>query len=320
MNILLQSSVWSPFLPPPNATEAAAVDNLYGFIFWLSVVLFLLVVGPMFYFVFKYRVRAGETAKPTPRITHHLGLELTWSVIPSILCLVIAVWGFWDFMNLGNAPADAEEIYVTGAQWVWNFEHKDGTKEINELHVPEGKTFKLILTSQDVIHSFFIPDFRVKHDLPPGRYTSIWFTPNGVGNHQVFCTEYCGDSHSQMLATVKVMTRKDYDEWNRVGTPLGPDETPEKRGEKLYREKSCITCHSIDGIRMTGPSFKGIFGTPQPLTDGSSAIADENYIRESILNPQAKIVATFTPVMPPFQGMLKDNDITCLIAYIKSLK
>ncbi len=311
---------WSPFLPPAASTASSSVDNLYGFIFWLTMILFVLVMGPAAWFMYKYRLKPGEEAKPTPRITHHLGLELTWSIIPLILCLVIAVWGFWDFMVLGVAPADAEEVNVTGYKWGWRFEHKDGTKELNELHVSEGKTIKLVMTSEDVIHSFFIPDFRVKHDLPPGRYTSLWFTPIGIGTHQVFCTEYCGDGHSGMLAKIIVMPKDKYEEWSRVGTPLSDGETPESRGKQLYADKGCATCHSIDGSKLTGPSFKAIFGQPQPLTDGTTVTMDENYMRESILNPQAKIAQGYAPVMPSFQGILKETEITYLIAYIKSLK
>lgn len=329
MNIFLQSSVWSPFLPPQNATEAAAVDNLYGFIFWLSVVLFLLVVGPIFYFVFKYRVRAGQEAKPTPRITHHLGLELTWSVIPSILCLVIAVWGFWDFMNLGNAPADSEEIYVTGKKWVWQFEHKNGFKELNELHIPAGKTIKLILTSEDVIHSFFIPDFRVKHDLPPGRYTSVWFTPTDSGeakdkvtgiiaDHQIFCTEYCGDGHSGMLAKLFVMEPKAYLKYLDEGDPKMV--VTAEVGAALYKTKACITCHSVDGSKMTGPSWKGLWQGKQPLEGGSVATVDEEYIRESIVNPAAKIAQGYANQMPSYQGLLNKKEIAAITEYIKSLK
>ena len=322
MNIFLQSSLWSPFMPPANSVNSGNVDNLYGFIFWLSVILFILVIGPGFYFAWKYRVKKGEEAKPTPRITHHLGLELTWSIIPTILCLIIAVWGFWDFMALGVAPADADEVYVTGYKWGWRFEHKDGTKELNELHIPLGKTVKLIMTSEDVIHSFFIPDFRVKHDLPPGRYTSIWFksTDTTDTTHQVFCTEYCGTGHSGMLAKIYVWNEKRFNEWQKVGTPLGDGETLESRGRDLYSNKGCVTCHSNDGSKLTGPSFKGIFGHPQPLQDGTSVDVDENYIRESILNPQAKIAQGYAPVMPSFQGTLKEIELNALIAYIKSLK
>jgi cytochrome c oxidase subunit II len=317
MNILLQ---WSPFLPPASSVNAANVDYLYGFIFWLSVVLFFLVIGPAAWFMYKYRLKPGEEAKPTPRITHHLGLELTWSVIPLILLLIIGVWSFWDFMALAIAPAEAEEIYVTGYKWGWRFEHRNGTKELNELHLPEGKTIKLVMTSEDVIHSFFIPDFRVKHDLPPGRYTSLWFTPIGVGTHQVFCTEYCGDGHSGMLAKVFVMPPSAYKVWEEKG-PEKPDGLPlEEWGKQLFIGKSCNTCHTIDGTKLTGPSLKGVAGTPQRLTTGESPIADDEYLRESIMEPGKKIVEGFSPVMPSFQGLVKQNEMTALIAYIKSLK
>jgi cytochrome c oxidase subunit II len=319
MNILLQS-LWSPFMPPPASTTAANVDGLYGFIFWLTMVLFVVVIGPAAYFIYKYRLKKGEEAKPTPRITHHLGLELTWSVIPTILLLIIAVWAFWDFMVLGVAPADAEEIYVTGYKWGWRMEHKDGTKELNELHIPEGKNVKLIMTSEDVIHSFFVPDFRVKSDLPPGRYTSIWFRPTGTGTHQVFCTEYCGDGHSAMLAKIFVMSKTDYEKWRTEGTPPPEGTSMEEYGKQLYASKACNTCHSVTGEKLTGPSFKGIYGAPQPLADGSSVPVDENYIKESILNPQAKIAQGYAPVMPSYQGVLKETEIQALIAYIKSLK
>jgi cytochrome c oxidase subunit 2 len=317
MNILLQ---WAPFMPPADSHNAVNVDLLYGFIFWLSVVLFILVIGPGAWFVYKYRLKPGEEHKPTPRITHHLGLELTWSVIPLILVFIVAIWGFWDFMALGVAPADAEEIYITGYKWGWRFEHRDGTKELNELHLPEGKKIKLIMTSEDVIHSFFIPDFRVKSDLPPGRYTTLWFEPKGTGTHQVFCTEYCGEGHSRMLATVYVQPKAEYDKWFIEG-PKPPDGLdPVAWGKQLYTSKGCNTCHSVDGSKLTGPSFKGIFGKPQPLTTGASVTVDEEFIRESILNPQAKIAAEFSPVMPSYQGLVKQTEMTALIAYIKSLQ
>lgn len=317
MNILLQ---WAPFMPPAASQNAGNVDNLYGFIFWLSVVFFILVIGPAAYFVYKYRLKPGEEHKPTPRITHNLALELMWSIIPTILVGIIAIWGFWDFMALTVSPADAEEIYVTGYKWGWRIEHRDGTKELNELHIPEGKKIKVILTSEDVIHSFFVPDFRVKQDLPPGRYTTLWFEPKGVGTHQVLCTEYCGDGHSGMLAKIFVMTKADYDKWAKEGPGPENGEDMATFGKRLYTAKGCNTCHSIDGSALTGPSFKGIYGKPQPLTTGASVNVDEDFISESILNPQAKIAAGFNPVMPSFQGIIKEKELKGLIEYIKSLQ
>lgn len=317
MNILLQ---WAPFMPPSASHNAGNVDNLYGFIFWLSVVFFILVIGPGAWFVYKYRLKKGEEHKPTPRITHHLGLELTWSVIPLLLCIVIAVWGFWDFMALGVAPADTEDIFVTGYKWGWRFEHRDGTKELNELHLPEGKKVKLVMTAEDVIHSFFVPDFRVKQDLPPGRYTSLWFEPIGVGEHQVFCTEYCGDGHSGMLAKIIVMTKPDYEKWAKEGSGPEPGDDMATFGKKLYAAKGCNTCHSVDGAALVGPTFKGIYAKPQPLVGGASVNVDEDFLRESILNPQAKIALGYNPVMPSYQGVLKEKEIQGLVEYIKSLK
>lgn len=316
MNILLQ---WSPFLPPASSVNAANVDNLYGFIFWLSVVLFILVIAPAAWFMYKYRLKPGEEAKPTPRITHHLGLELTWSVIPLILLLIIGVWSFWDFMALAIAPAEAEEIYVTGYKWGWRFEHQNGFKELNQLHIPMGKTVKLIMTSEDVIHSFFIPDFRVKHDLPPGRYTSLWFTPTDTqeGEHQVFCTEYCGDGHSGMLAKVYVWPKEKIQKLIDDGPPIPP--TAEE-GQKVYAQKNCNTCHSVDGSALTGPSFKGLWGTQQPLVDGTSVLVDENFVRESLVNPQAKVAKGFNPVMPSYQGLIAKSEMEALFAYLKSIK
>lgn len=311
---------WSPFLPPASSVNAANVDYLYGFIFWLTMILFVLVIGPAAWFIYKYRLKPGEEAKPTPRITHHLGLELTWSIVPLILLLVIGIWSFWDFMALGVAPADAEEVYVTGYKWGWRFEHKNGFKELNELHIPLGKRIKLIMTSEDVIHSFFIPDFRVKHDLPPGRYTSLWFTPTDTQKsvHQVFCTEYCGDGHSGMLAKVYVWPQKEIEDLMTNG-PADFVISAES-GKEVYGKKNCNTCHTIDGTKLTGPSFKGLWGAPQPLADGSTVTIDENYVRESILNPQAKIAQGYSPVMPVYQGLVNEKEIKAIIEYLKTLK
>jgi cytochrome c oxidase subunit II len=323
MNILSFANPFSPFMPPQASTVAGEVDLLYGFIFWLSVVFFFLVLGPAAWFVWKYRQK-GDQVHPTPWITHNLPLELAWSVIPLILVVIIAVWGFWGYMSLNVTPANAEDVYVTGYKWGWRFEHRDGTKELGELHVPVGKTVKLIMTSMEdtndktpVIHSFFIPSMRVKQDLPPGRYTYLWFTPTVEGEHQVFCTEYCGDGHSQMLAKVIVMSPPDYKKW------LDGDNLPEPTaqiGEALYKSKACVTCHSIDGTKLAGPTFKGLWGTQQPLVNAPPVLVDENYVRESILNPQAKIAEGYAPVMPAYQGLLKDKEVQALILYIQSLK
>lgn len=313
-------------MPPQGSTIAGEVDNLYGFIFWLSVVFFFLVLGPAAYFVWKYRQK-GDQVRPTPWITHHLPLELAWSVIPLLLVVGIAVWGFWSYMSLSVAPANAEEIQVVGYKWGWRFEHRNGKKQLNKLNIPIGKPVKLVLTSLEddpnntpVIHSFFVPDFRVKQDLPPGRYTHLWFKPTQVGEHQVFCTEYCGTGHSGMLATINVMTQADYDKWLKEGDALPAGMTLAQYGAQLYKDKNCNTCHTITGDKLVGPSFKGLWGINQPIQGGPAVLVDENYIRESILQPQAKIAEGYPPVMPSYQGLLSDNDVKALIEYIKSLK
>lgn len=317
MNMLLQ---WSPFMPPAGSTVASQVDNLYGFIFWLSVVFFILVIGPGAWFIYKYRVKKGEKAGDTPRITHNTTLELLWSVIPLILVMIIAVWGFYDYMTITVAPADATEIYVTGYKWGWRFEHKDGFKELNQLHVPIGRPIKLILTSEDVIHSFFVPDFRIKQDLPPGRYTSVWFEPTDKAEnvHQIFCTEYCGDGHSGMLGKIFVWPEKKIEQLKREGDPDFVINA--ENGAKVYKEKNCITCHTVNGDRLTGPSFKGIWGSQQPLADGTAVPVDENYVKESILQPMAKVAQGYTPVMPSYQGLINEKEIKAVIEYLKTLK
>lgn len=314
ISILLSPLV--PWMPSPESDFAQEIDWLYAFIFWISVFFFVLITVLTAWFAWKYR--RGETIKLTPRITHDLRLELTWSLIPAFLILIIAFWGFNTFIKGAVAPSDSYEVLVTGKQWLWQFEHPNGTVETGELHLPLGKSVKLVMSSTDVLHSFFIPDYRVKHDVVPGRYTSIWFEPKKVGGHQVFCTEYCGDSHSGMLANIYVMTPEDYKAWEKGITQVEPTA---ENGRKIYEKAGCATCHSIDGSRLVGPSFKGLWGTPQPIVGGSPIMPDENYLRESILEPQAKIVDGYQgQAMPAFKGVLNDSQVNAVIAYIKSLK
>lgn len=314
-------SPWAPFMPPAASDFANSLDNLYGFIWWTMAFFTIIIIFLTFYFPYKYRRKDKPTL--TPRITHNLALELTWSGIPALLILIIAFWGFNLFVKAYVPPGgDVTEINVTGKQWAWSFEHvmgkASGETEPGELHVELGKPVKLIMSSTDVIHSFFIPDFRVKSDVVPGRYTTIWFDPKVPGEHQVFCTEYCGDSHSAMLAKVIVLSPPDYKVWLDGIKNVPP--TPEK-GAELFQKAGCVTCHSVDGSPRVGPSLKGVFGTPQPIVGGDPVIAEENYIRESILQPQAKIVQNFQGQnMPSFQGVLNDSQINAIIAYIKTLK
>ena len=218
-------------------------------------------------------------------------------------------------------PNDALEIKATGQKWFWTFDYPNGANSINDLVVPVGEPVKLLLSSQDVIHSFFVPDFRVKMDVLPNRYTLTWFEATDTGEYEIFCTEYCGKGHSEMLGKVIVMTEVDYNAWlekSAVDIPEGM--SLEEAGAQLYTSKACVTCHSVDGRPGVAPSFKGRYGIQQRMVDGSTVMVDENYLRESILNPQAKVVEGYQPVMPTYQGVLKDRQIDALIAYIKSLQ
>lgn len=306
----------SILFPPQTSTFAKDVDALYYFIHYLSVFFWVLIVAGIVYFSWRYRRGHKEGVGPS----HSLPLELSWSLIPLILLIAIFFWGFKSFMHISRAPGDAVDISVTASKWLWNFEYPNGMRATNELHVVKDKPVRLVMTSTDVIHSFSVPTFRNKMDVVPGRYTTFWFEPTEVGPQVVFCTEFCGDGHSEMLATIVVHTQEDYDKWAEEN--MKEDETtplPEL-GEKLFTSKACFTCHSTDGSRKVGPTFKGLFGHDVDLADGSSVKADENYIRESILQPNAKVVAGFAPAMPSFQGQLSDREINGLIEYIKSLK
>jgi len=308
------------YLPPPSSTIAGEVDALFYFIFYTSLVLFLIVIGAAAYFIFRYRRRDGK-AELTSGISHNTKLEILWTVIPTILVFIVFVWGFKTFMKMHVAPKDALEVKATGQKWFWTFDYPNGANSLNDLVVPVGKPVRLLMSSQDVIHSFYVPDFRIKMDVLPNRYTITWFEATKTGEYQIFCTEYCGKGHSEMLGKVIVKTEVDYNTWleqSAVDIPEGM--SLEDAGAKLYQSKACVTCHSVDGRPGVAPSFKGRFGKQEQLADGQSVTVDENYLRESILNPQAKVVAGFQPVMPTYQNVLTDRQIDALIAYIKSIQ
>ncbi len=306
------------WLPRAASTYAADVDGLFYFILWTSVVIFALVVFGLIYLSIRYKKR-GKT-ELTAGISHNTKLELTWTIIPTLLILVVFVWGFRGYMKMRVVPKDAIEIRVTAQKWFWSFDYQEGINSVGELVVPAGKPIKLLISSRDVIHSLFVPDFRLKMDAVPNRYTIAWFQADELGEYQLYCTEYCGTEHSKMLGKVRVLSQGDYENWVNENSQLGQGLTLEEFGRQLYENKGCMPCHSLDGTTKIGPSFKGIFGHEVQLTSGETVIVDENYIRESILNPQAKIVAGFQPVMPPYQGILKPQEVDALIAFIKSLK
>ncbi len=314
------------WLPSSLSTLAPDIDGPFMFVVWTSALLTVGVVGFALYYMFRYRRRTSEDrTEPVP--ANHM-LEISWIVVPTILVLIVFTWGFKSFVKLNVAPPDAYEIQVIGQKWFWEFEYPNGVRTANEFAVPVDRPVKLIMHSRDVLHSFFIPEFRVKHDVLPNRYTTVWFQAteetrrpvdeNDRGGFiQVFCTEYCGTNHSKMGAELRVLSPEDFETW-LASRDVG-DMTPVEYGALLYRQKTCVACHSIDGSAAVGPTFAGLYDQPNhALADGSTVTADENYLRESILRPQARITAGFQPVMPMFQ--FTDDEVSALIEYIKSLQ
>ena len=307
-------------LPIEASTLARDIDNLYIFIVLLSAFFFVLIAGLIGFFLLRYRRKGPNDI--TPHITHNLTLEIAWSVIPLLLCLVVFFWGFNGFIRANVAPGNAMEIQITAKKWVWTFEYPDGTRTINDIHVPVHQPVRLVMTSEDVLHSFFVPAFRVKHDIVPGRYTDVWFEATKTGEFQVFCTEYCGKGHSDMLAKVHVDDEATYRKWVAEGDEETRTMPLPLLGKRVHQEKGCATCHSLGTNRTAGggPGWKGIWGQMETMSDGSKMKVDENYIRESIMEPQKHIVATYEGIMPTFQGLLREREILGVIEFIKSLK
>jgi cytochrome c oxidase subunit 2 len=306
--------------PEQASTTAAAVDRLTIFLLVVTIFFTLLIFLCIVYLGLKYR-RRSTTPEPTemadpppPRVETNKALELTWTVIPFIITLIIFGWASSVYIHVSRPPNDAMEMYVIGKQWMWKIQHPQGRREINELHVPLGRPVKLLMTSQDVIHSFFIPAFRIKQDVLPGRYTSEWFQATRIGEYHLFCAEYCGTQHSGMVGKIVVMEPAKYEEW-LAGAPA--DDTPAVAGAKLFNSQryACATCHG-----QKAPTLAGLYMRRQKMADGSEVVADEAYLRESILEPHAKTVAGYPPLMPSFQGQLSEEQVMQLIAYIKSLK
>jgi cytochrome c oxidase subunit 2 len=303
-----------PFFPEQASTAAPQVDALYYFLLSVSGFFAVLIALLLVVFAIKYRRRAA-TDRPAA-IHGSLALELIWTLIPFCLTMVMFFWGASVYVSFSRPPDNAMQVFVVGKQWMWKIQHLEGRREINELHVPVRRPVKLTMTSEDVIHSFFVPAFRVKADVVPGRYSTLWFEATKPGTYHLFCAEYCGTEHSGMIGHVVVMEPAEYQAWLSGGAPTGSLATA---GQALFEQLGCITCHRSDsGAR--GPQLAGLSGKPVRLQNGETVVADDTYLRESILNPQAKIVAGFQPIMPTFKGLVSEEGLMQLIAYITSLQ
>ena len=290
---------------------ASRVDALYIFLLIVTGMMTLLIFICLVYFAARFRSRPGVRAE---QIEGSTALEVTWSTIPFLIFMVIFAWGAVVYFKERTPPSDSTEVYVVAKQWMWKLEHAEGQREINELHVPVGRDVRMIMTSQDVIHSFFIPAFRIKQDVLPGRYTVAWFRATKPGTYHLFCAEYCGTQHSGMVGSIVVLEPAQYETWMNGGS-TGPLSAT---GEKIFAELGCSTCHRSD-TQGRGPNLHGVFGKPVQLEDGRTVTADENYLRECILDPGTKRVKGFQPIMPTFQGLVSEEQVNALVAYIKSI-
>ena len=335
----------STFMPPAASDIARRVDSIYEFLLIASLISFFILVGGMIYFVHKYK-RKGDDDK-TAYITHNHTLEFIWSFVPLVIFLFVCAWGIMVYLDMRSVPDDenAIEIHVVGKKWQWEFTYKNGHKELPGLGddgkpipptitVPINTAVRLIMSSEKVnpddkddravLHSFFIPALRVKQDVVPGRYTKLWFKAEKKGMFNVFCTEYCGTGHSTMGARVHVVSQQEYENYvlGEAGGGGGSgEESLADKGKKIYTSRACIGCHSLDGSPMTGPTWKGLWGSERNFSNGPSVVADENYIRESIMNPNAKLVKGFAAnQMPAYQGQLTDEDISAVIEFMKKFK
>lgn len=335
----------SLYMPSQGNDIAKSVDQIYGFLIISSVISFILVVGGMIYFVFKYKRTSPD--QKSAYITHNHTAEFLWSFIPFVIFMFVFAWGWIVYDEMRTFPDNSLEVHVFAKKWDWKFVYKNGKEVVNGLDennqmmpatmvVPIGRPVKLIMAStkinptgddpsdRPVLHSFFIPSMRVKQDVVPGRYTALWFKADKAGTYQVFCTEFCGGGHSAMRGLIKAVSPEEFDVWlsgEEAGAGVKELSLADK-GKVLYQQRACIGCHSLDGSAMTGPTWKGAFGKQHTMADGSSVAVDENYLRESILNPNAKVVKGYGPpsTMPAYAGQLSDEEIGQLIEFIKTVK
>ncbi len=330
--LLTRESPWGlgwlqPLFPPQASTVAGEVDAMYVFAVVVSVIVSLAISGLIVYFSWKYYYT--RKADRSNARTSHLGMEISWIFLPLVFSVIIFIWAAKVYLEVYTPPRDVQDVYVVGKQWMWKIQHPEGPREIDRLHVPVGRAIRLIMTSQDVIHSFYIPAFRIKRDVLPGRYTTAWFRATKPGRYHLFCAEYCGTRHSRMIGYVEVMEPVAYQQWIASGGQTDGGEgdaggrggemlTLAEQGEQLFATLGCSSCHSPRSL-VPAPMLEGVFGRPRPLQGGGFAVADESYLRESIYFPNRKIVEGYQPVMPSFQGIVSEEEMVSLVEYIRSL-
>ena len=311
------------FFPEQASTMAGQVDDLFLFLIGVTIFFSLLIAGLIVVFMVRFRRRPGtwptQESEPTRSIEGSFFLETFWSVVPFGITLIAYFWGASIYAALYLPPDDALQINVVGKQWMWKFQHLEGRQEIDELHVPTGRPVRLHMTSEDVIHSLFVPAFRTKMDAVPGRYTGLWFEATKPGEYPLYCAEYCGTLHSGMIGKVIALEPTDFQAWLAGAEPGAGGMPVAALGERVYQAQGCPTCHEARGDSARGPSLAGLAGTPVPLTGGGTVTADDDYLRESIVAPQARLVAGYPPIMPTYQGLVSEEELMQLIAYIKAL-
>jgi cytochrome c oxidase subunit 2 len=303
------------FYPERASNFAGPVDHVTLFLLAVCGFFAALIAALIVFFSIKYHhTKSADRSNPS---YFNLPIEIVWTAVPLALCLVMFAWGARLFVRMHQAPSDAIDVDVVGKQWMWKIQHPEGRREINELHVPVGRPVKLLMTSEDVIHSFFVPAFRIKQDVLPDRYTSVWFRATKAGSYPIFCAQLCGAFHAQMIGTVIAMPGADYDRWAATPSTAAANATPNASGQTLFAQYGCASCHGARDQKR-GPSLVGIFGRTVHLENGATAVADENYLRESIVRPRARVVAGYAPLMPTYDGELNEEQIQRLIAYLKS--
>jgi len=303
----------SALFPREASTIAPYTDALYFFLLLITVVGLVLVGTLVFGFSIRYRKSEHPVATPIEGSTL---LEATWTIIPLALFLIVFVWGALLYFRIYTPPPNSMNIYVVGKQWMWKAEHSGGQHEINALHVPTGRPIQLTMISQDVFHSFSIPDFRVKREVIPGRYSTVWFEATTPGTYHIFCTQYCGTNHSEMIGEVTVLSPDDYEKWTASSTS---GMSLAQNGERLFASMGCNACHSGNAAAR-GPSLAGVYGSKLKLANGSEVLVNDAYLRDAILNPSQHITAGYAPIMPTYQGQISEDGLIDLVEYLKTLK